>query len=58
MIIIGVDFHPGLQQIASVDTVTGEFEEKRLAHREEAEKFYRDLASRGAQIRVGMEASG
>ena len=58
MIIIGVDFHPGLQQIASVDTDTGEFEEKRLAHREEAEKFYRDLASRGAQIRVGMEASG
>src|SRR5260370_38647544 len=58
MIIIGVDFHPGSQQIASVDTDTGEFEEKRLAHREEAEKFYRDLASRGAQIRVGMEASG
>ena len=57
MIIIGVDFHPGSQQIASVDTDTGEFEEKRLAHREEAEKFYRDLASRGAQIRVGMEAS-
>src|SRR5260370_473118 len=58
MIIIGVDFHPGSQQIASVDTDTGVFEEKRLAHREEAEKFYRDLASRGAQIRVGMEASG
>ena len=58
MIIIGVDFHPGSQQIASVDSDTGEFEEKRLAHREEAEKFYRDLASRGAQIRVGMEASG
>src|SRR5258708_16172467 len=58
MIIIGVDFHPGSQQIASLDTDTGEFEEKRLAHREEAEKFYRDLASRGAQIRVGMEASG
>jgi len=58
MIIIGVDFHPGSQQIASVDTDTGEFEEKRLAHREEAEKFYRDLASRGAQIRVGREASG
>jgi len=58
MIIIGVDFHPGSQQIASVDTDTGEFEEKRLAHREEAEKFYRDLASRGTQIRVGREASG
>jgi len=41
MIIIGVDFHPEFQQIASVDTDTGEFQEKRLAHREEAEAFYR-----------------
>ena len=56
MIIIGVDFHPEFQQIASVDTETGEFQEKRLAHREEAEKFYRALA--GKKVRVGMEASG
>jgi hypothetical protein len=28
MIIIGVDFHPGSQQIASVDTDTGEFQGK------------------------------
>ena len=49
MIIIGVDFHPEFQQIASVDTDTGEFQEKRLAHREEAEKFYRARAgSEGA----------
>jgi hypothetical protein len=41
MIIIGVDFHPGFQQIASVDADTGEFQEKRLGHREEAETFYR-----------------
>ena len=34
MIIIGVDFHPEFQQIASVDTESGEFQEKRLAHRE------------------------
>ena len=27
MIIIGVDFHPEFQQIASVDTDTGEFQE-------------------------------
>ena len=47
MIIIGVDFHPEFQQIALVDTDTGEFQEKRLAHREEAEKFYRDLAAQG-----------
>jgi transposase len=58
MIIIGVDFHPEFQQIASVDTDTGEFQEKRLAHPEEAEKFYRDLATQGMQVRVGMEASG
>src|SRR5712691_2961345 len=56
MIIIGVDFHPEFQQIASVDTETGEFQEKRLAHREDAEKFYRALA--GQKVRVGMEASG
>jgi len=58
MIIIGVDFHPEFQQIAWVDKDTGEFQEKRLAHREEAEKFYRDLAAAGQQVRVGMEASG
>jgi transposase len=56
MIIIGVDFHPEFQQIASVDTETGEFQEKRLLHREEGEEFYRALA--GRKVRVGMEASG
>ncbi len=56
MIIIGVEFHPEFQQIASVDTGTGEFQEKRLTHREEAENFYRTLA--GQKVRVGMEASG
>jgi transposase len=56
MIIIGVDFHPEFQQIASVDTDTGEFQEQRLAHREDAEAFYRALA--GRKVRVGMEASG
>src|SRR6201981_195296 len=58
MIIIGADYHPGFQQIAFVDTDTGEFQERRLQHREEAEKFYRDLAAPGMQVRVGMEASG
>jgi transposase len=58
MIIIGVDFHPEFQQIASVDSDTGEFQEKRLAHREEAENFYGALARRGQPVRVGMEASG
>src|ERR1700676_3026345 len=58
MIIIGVDFHPEFQQIASVDTDTGEFQEKRLGHREEAEAFYGELAAAGQKVRVGMEASG
>jgi hypothetical protein len=58
MIIIGVDFHPEFQQIAFVDSNTGEFQEKRLVHREEAEQFYRGWAAVGQQVRVGMEASG
>ena len=32
--------------------------ERQLQHREEAEKFYRDLAAQGMKVRVGMEASG
>jgi len=58
MIIIGVDFHPEFQQIALVDTDSGELREQRLTHREEAERFYRSLAATGQQVRVGMEASG
>jgi hypothetical protein len=58
MLIMGCDYHPGFQQIAYVDTETGEVQERRLGHQEEAEKFYRDLATRGVQVRVGMEASG
>jgi transposase len=41
-----------------MDTETGEVQERRLEHREEAEKFYRDLRVQGAPVRVGMEASG
>jgi len=58
MIIIGCDYHPGFQQVAFVDTETGELQERRLQHREEAEKFYRELATQGMKVRVGMEASG
>jgi len=58
MIIVGCDYHPGFQQIAFVDTETGELQERRLEHGEAAEKFYRDLAAQGMKMRVGMEASG
>lgn len=57
--IIGVDYHPSVQQIAFVDKETGEFGERRLNHSDgEAEKFYRDLKARGISVRVGMEATG
>jgi transposase len=58
MLIIGCDYHPAFEQIAYVDTATGDCGERRLEHREEAEKFYRDLAAQGMKVRVGMEASG
>jgi len=58
MRIIGCDYHPWFQQIAFVDTETGEQQERRLQHPEEAEKFYRELAAQGKRVRVGMEASG
>ena len=56
MLIIGCDFHPGFQQVAIFDNSTGEYEEKRLLHRGEAEQFYGSL--RGQAVRVGMEACG
>src|SRR5579864_2692700 len=59
MLMIGVDYHPSVQQIAFTDTETGEFRERRLNHSDgEAEKFYRDLKQRGTSVRVGMEATG
>jgi len=58
MIIIGADYHPSFQQIAFVDTETGDYRELELPHPAEAEKFYRELAAQGMKVRVGMEASG
>jgi transposase len=59
MLIIGCDFHPSVQQIAFLDTETGECNELRLNHSDgEAERFYRDLKLRGVQVRVGIEATG
>ena len=56
--IIGCDYHPGFQQIALVDTETGDCGEQRLEHCEGAQEIYRDLATQGKKVRVGMEASG
>src|SRR6516165_6225267 len=58
MLIVGCDYHPGFQQIAFVDTDTGELSERRLAHREQAEQFYRELKQQNLVVRVGMESSG
>jgi hypothetical protein len=55
MIMIEADYHPGFQQIAFVDTDTGEFQERQLQHREEAEKFYRELAAQGKKVGVGWK---
>jgi hypothetical protein len=46
IMIIGCDYHPGFQQIAFVDTESGELQERQLQHGEEAERFYPDLAAR------------
>jgi transposase len=59
MLIIGCDYHPSVQQIALVDTETGDYGEHRLKHEDgEAEEFYRDLKLSGASVRVGLEATG
>lgn len=55
--IIGCDFHPSYQQVAVLDTHTGELMEKSLAHenKEEVRAFYAGLPG---PARVGVEASG
>jgi len=56
MMIIGCDFHPRYQQIAMMDTETGELVERRLEHENgEARAFYARLPK---PVRVGMEATG
>jgi transposase len=56
MMIIGCDLHTRYQQIAMVDTDTGELVERRLEHESgEARAFYAGL--KGA-VRVGIEATG
>jgi len=54
--IIGCDFHTRQQQIAMLDSETGEVVERQLAHENgEVQKFYQSLAK---PVRVGIEATG
>src|SRR5258706_3413432 len=56
MIIIGCDFHTRYQQIAMLNTETGELVERRLEHENgEARRFYAQLPK---AVRVGIEATG
>ena len=56
MKIIGCDFHTRQQQIAMLDTETGELVERQLEHANgEAKAFYQALAK---PVRVGIEATG
>src|SRR2546423_14738684 len=56
MKIIGCDYHPSFQQIAMLDTETGEVIERRLYHANgEAQKFYESLSG---PVLVGVESSG
>ena len=54
MLIIGCDFHTRFQQIAMVDTTTGELVKRQLEHGTgEPERFYAALPT---PARVGIEA--
>ena len=56
MMIIGCDFHPSWQQVAVLDSETGEVTERKLVNGDgEAERFYRGLPSPSL---VGVEACG
>jgi transposase len=56
MIIIGCDLHTRTQQIAMLDTETGELEERKLEHENgEAKRFYEGLKEPAL---VGIESTG
>ena len=56
MHIVGCDFHPGWQQVAVLDTETGDIQERKLDNGSgEAERFYRQLP---VPALIGLEASG
>lgn len=53
MRIIGCDFHSRFQQLAIFDNLTGEMEEKKLSHPDQATEFYCRLQG---EVVVGMES--
>jgi transposase len=56
MLIIGCDFHTRYQQVAVLDTETGEMWDRRVEHEGgQVQVFYAELAR---PVRVGMEATG
>jgi transposase len=56
MKIVGCDLHTRYQQVAMLDTETGELIERRLEHAHgEARAFYAELP---APVRIGVEATG
>jgi transposase len=56
MKIVGCDLHTRYQQVAMLDTETGELIERRLEHAKgEARGFYAELEG---EVRVGIEATG
>lgn len=58
MIIIGCDFHPGFEELALLDTKTGQRWAHRLSHtlgQQPIRQFYAGLKQ---PVRVGLEASG
>lgn len=58
MLMIGCDFHPGLEELAILDTETGQRRQHRLSHTlglEPVRQFYAGLPR---PVRVGLEASG
>jgi|SRR5579883_214596 transposase len=56
MWIIGCDFHPSFEVVAIFDNRTKQMQVRRLGHRAEAERFYRQEVPAGSV--VGVEACG
>src|ERR1039458_10447372 len=56
MLIVGCDYHPRWQQVAWLDTETGESGEQKLVNGDgEAERWYRQLPPPSL---IGLEATG